>query len=281
MLDIKIYIKEKVIEAIYDDILEFIKSKLSKLLNEQKDSMMGGATTPSKLKLRDYVRCDIEITEKPDKYTFFSDETKKNPFLIYNDDYTLIEIEKNFNTFTINDDILNLLSTSDTTFTSKNMKYIILYKYDELKDITININNKYMDEKETIKPYKNIKDIILKELNNHYNKYYNNNIINSIKYFVSPQIEDIDSMLKNNYMFNFNSTGFMIMHYLTNQYFTQYIDKSITDNYDLSSIDIFNNDNDYYNSINNSIVNTKKTDILELIYDKLNNLKAVEAKKCA
>jgi hypothetical protein len=83
-------------------------------------------------------------------------------------------------------------------------------------------------------------------------------------------IEDIEDLINNNSkytnIFNFNKTGFMIMHYLTNQYFTQHIDKDFNIvnkyNYDISNIKIYKKDTKYFNSINN--INELKYNIKKL-----------------
>ena len=295
MKDVNNYIKDKLIERTYYDILQSIRTKISKLLNNERKRIeeediipkkTGGAEPKYegefklKLSLREKVTCELEMKEKPRLYEVIG--KKKNQFIIYDDNYTTIDLEQKLMTFNIKDEIVKKLLEYNPSINYKRLKYIVSNKYNLLQG-----NNKSskkifddmieIEENDDIKFYKCIKTDLEKKIKEHYNKYYKDSKKNSIEYFTSNMIEDIEDLINNNSkytnIFNFNKTGFMIMHYLTNQYFTQHIDKNINNDYDISKINIYDDDNKYFNSINT--INELKHYIkkLKLLVIKLENEK--------
>ena len=122
MKDVNNYIKDRLIEKTYYDILQSIRTKISKLLNnerkriEQKDIIpkkTGGAKPEHKgefklkLSLRDKVMCELEMKDKPRLYEVIG--KKKNQFIIYDDNYTTIDLEQKLMTFNIKEEIVKKL----------------------------------------------------------------------------------------------------------------------------------------------------------------------------
>lgn len=298
MKDVNNYIKDRLIERTYYDILQSIRTKISTLLDDERKRIednrdndgiipqKGGAEPKYegefklKLSLREKVTCELEMKDKPRLYEVIG--KKKNQFIIYDDNYTTIDLEQKLMTFNIKDEIVKKLLEYNPSINYKRLKYIVSNKYNLLQG-----NNKSskkifndmieIEENDDIKFYKCIKTDLEKKIKEHYNKYYKDSKKKSIEYFTSNMIEDIEDLINNNSkytnIFNFNKTGFMIMHYLTNQYFTQHIDKDFkdTDEYDISSINIYDKDTEYFNSINN--INELKHYIkkLKLLVIKLEN----------
>jgi len=188
-------------------------------------------------------------------YYNFNKVKEKDIFIIYPDDYSNLEIEKNFTKLKINDKIiikmleyggqLDILDGNNKLPLDNiidNHYYKIFENITLSDNLKFDINNKYEH---------GYLQYALKSHKNHINRFIFNktNNIDIINLFVKNQLKDITSLLKTNEfkynIYRHNDVSFKIIHYLTNQYLTQYgfrfKDKSNKSNYDLSNVYQHNN----------------------------------------
>lgn len=190
--------------------------------------------------------------------------TDENTFIIYPNEYTNMNILKEFYSININNNIINNLLNNgaqplllDNDNNSCIINILKTYNYSTLNNIIRQINYFNNSEKEI--------NFILKELDNHKNKLIN------IDEFVKPQYEQIKLLILNNNTYgniilynlklSFNVCFYLMMEYLTD-YLWEFNEKYIVDNFKQLN-NFFNYEN---NRINNNYLNILSNDNLTKLY---------------
>ena len=193
------------------------------------------------------------IKDSIDYYNFNKIEDDEDLFIVYSDDYSGLTIEKEFLKLKINHELVNKMIENGGNLNIEdgnnrlpfdnlidNHYYVLFDNFQIPEEFKFNIGNKYSHGylQYAIESYKN-----------HINRYLFNKENNSeiLKIFIENQYEDIKLLLSTDEtgynVSKYNKISFIIVNYLTNQYFTQHSSRnsiegieSTKNNYDLSNI---------------------------------------------
>ena len=227
---------------------------------------------------------------------------KDKGFLLYSNDYTLNNLERNYNTVSIEETIIKDLLDSGANPLVKNemnrtaIKNVLLNYYYPIFDALNNEDTKISYNMKNNIDVNNNNDMphiyVLEELYNHSNKlvFNSNNNKEILEKFTFAQYQEIELIIKNNEKFENNilknlKTSYSVVAYITNQYLfrslfsSDYNDaniiKNILGNFEIKATDISNNIykiNDYVNDVSQSDYSTAINEYISTLDNEINKI---------
>ena len=228
---------------------------------------------------------------------------KDKGFLLYSNDYTLNNLERNYNTVSIEETIIKDLLDSGANPLVKNemnrtaIKNVLLNYYYPIFDALNNEDTNISYNMKNNIDVNNNNDMphiyVLEELYNHSNKLVfnsNNNNKEILEKFTFAQYQEIELIIKNNEKFGNNilrnlKTSYSVVAYITNQYLfrslfsSDYNDtniiKNILGDFKIDATDISNNIykiNDYVNDVSQSDYSTAINEYISTLDNEINKI---------